>query len=193
MLDCRDILDAVYFYVKDIYIARFYSSEVKSKTSSENHMTNESLKEKADVDVATTTNTNVKETNVDVSENVESKIERMSESDVRMTIRQNVQEKTCYALASVCSNLAKLDRMYRELKGYDAQPEFSEYFLDTVDEFPLSDRFVFPCVMFVSSMVLIDVDEAQSDKFYDKYACSVSQIASEIPMESESIAEKYPY
>ena len=193
MLDCRDIVDAVYLYVKDIFIEKLYSSEVKSKTSSENHMTNESLKKKEDGDIATTTNTNVKELNVEASENVETKIERVDETEVRLIIRQNVQDKTHYALASVCSNLAKLDRMYRELRGYESQPEFSEYFLDISKEFPLSDRFVFPCVMFVSSMVLIDIDEEQSDKFYDKYACAVSEIASEFPMESESIVEKYPY
>ena len=193
MLDCRDILDAVYSYVKDIYIAKYYSAEVKNKISNESRMANESLKEKEDGDIATTTNTNVKELNVNFSENVRSKIERESEYEVGIIIRQNVQEKMSFALASVCANLAKLDRMYRELKGCESQPEFSEYYLDIADDFPLSERFVFPCVMFVSSMVLVDVDEKQSDKFYDKYACSVSEIASEFCMESESIVEKYPY
>lgn len=79
------------------------------------------------------------------------------------------------------------------LRAYDAQTEFSEFVIDVIDEFPLSERFAFPCIMFVSSMILIDIDEDKSDTFYDKYATAVSLITSEIPFECGSTAEKYPY
>ena len=193
MIDCRDILDAVYYHVKEIYISHFYSSKVKRRSLSDDQNDVENLKMTSSMDPETRTNVNSRQSVSDVIENVEEKNERVDESEVRLDIRHELEMKMPYALASVCSNLAKLDRMYRELKGFDEQPEFSEYHLDVGDSFPLSDRFVFPCVMYVCSMALIDVDEDKSDDFFDKYATSVASISMEVPYKSGETVEKYPY
>lgn len=193
MMDCRDILDAVYVQVKDSYIAYYYSSDIKSKTVSENNDVSENLKKTETSEPVIETNINTKQSVMDFTETVKSGVERMDESDVRNDIRKSIQEKMPYALGSVCANLALLDRMYRELKGLDKQPNFSEYYLDVGDEFPLSDRFVFPCVMFVSSMVLVDINEKKSDYYYKKYINAAKTVALEIPSEKESVVEKYPY
>ena len=73
-MDCRDILDAVYVHTKDTYIAKFYTSEVKSKTLSENQDLNENLKKTVLEDPRSETNTNFQESNTDVSETVKSSV-----------------------------------------------------------------------------------------------------------------------
>ena len=191
MLDCRDILDAVYTHVKDIYVNHFYSAKVKNTTANENETTDEELKMTAYSDPESKTNINSKESIGDSTQTVKESVERTTDQKTLLMIRYELEEKLPYALASVCSNLAKLDRMYREMKNYDEQPSFSEFYLDVGDDFPLSDRFVFPCVMFVSSMALIDIDEEKSDAFYDKYATSVMEITSEMPFECGNTAQKY--
>ena len=186
MLDCRDVLDAVFAQVKDAYVLYFYSAKVKSTSSNENASIDEELKMTAYADpesesVGTSTET------------VKESIEITTDNKILLEIRREMEEKFPYALATVCNNLAKLDRMYRKIKNYDEQPSFSELYLRVGDDFPLSERFVFPCVMFVASMLLIDIDEKKSDAFYDKYATTVTQIVSEMPFECDSTVEKYPY
>lgn len=193
MMDCKDILDAVYVHVRESYISHFYTSNVESKTVTEDVNASENYRKTATEDPAEQTDVTTKENNTDLTQTVRSGVERVDETEIRADIKKNVQEKFPYALASVCSNLAKLDRMYRELKNYESQAEFSEYYLDVGDDFPLSDRFVFPCVMFVSSMILIDIDEKRSDDFYDKYVQATMLISAEMPSELSSIVEKYPY
>ena len=193
MIDCKDILDAVYVHVRESYIAHFYTSTVESKTVNEDLNTSENSRKTATSDPVEQADTTTKESNADLTQTVRSSVERADESKIRSEIKKNIQEKFPYALASVCANLAKLDRMYRELREQESQIEFSEYYLDVGDDFPLSERFFFPCVMFVSSMVLADIDEKQSDNLYEIYAHAVTLIASEIPCEQGSITEKYPY
>lgn len=139
------------------------------------------------------TNKNIKENTTTSTETVKETIERKHDDQTLMDIRYELEQKLPYALATVCCDLAELDRMYRKMKNLDPQPSFSEHFIDVVDDFPLCERFFFSCVMFVSSMALIDVDEERSDDFYDKYATSVSQITTEIPFECASTVERYPY
>lgn len=191
-IECRDILNAVYTYVRGSYISNLFSSKVKSRTASE------SVNEDEEIRVTNTTEGSESSTNsLDIvgsnTETVTESVDRMAESEVADKIRMDIDEKFPYALASVCSNLEMIDREYREYRGYEAQPSFSKYVLDPSDEFPLSERFAFSVIMFVSSMVLIDIDEKKSDDFYDKYATSVSEIISELPTKSLGIAEKYPY
>ena len=193
MLDCRDVLDAVFAQVKDTYVLHFYSSKVKSTTSSENASVDEELKMTAFDDPKSENNVNSKESTGSSTETVKETLEFVTDSKTLTNIRYEIEEKFPYALATVCSNLAKLDRMYRQMKNYGEQPSFSEFCLEVGDDFPLCERFVFPCVMFVSSMVLIDIDEKKSDAFYDKYAISLTQIVSEMPYECASTVEKYPY
>ena len=179
-VECRDIFDAVYIYTRGSYITNFFSSKVKSKSSSENISEDESSSKTKNDATQLESNTGSKETVGAISETVRESLDRTDESEVADKIRMDIDEKFPFALASFCSNLAVLDREYRLLKGYDAQHVFSEYIIETTDEFPLCDRFVFPAIMYVSSIILMDVDEKMSDEFYDKYASSVSKIVSEL-------------
>ena len=190
---CRDIFNAIYVYVRGSYITSLFSSKVKSKTESENVDLNENLKKTKTIEPQGETNVNTKKTTGASTETVTETVDRMEEMEVADKIRMDIDEKFPFAMASVCSNLATIDREYRKFVGESAQPKFSEYMIPISEDFPLCERFVFPAIMYVSSMVLMDIDEKKSDDFYDKYACAISQIISELPSEHTSTIEKYPY
>ena len=192
-MECRDIFNAVYTNVRESYIQALYSVKTKTKalTSSVTTETTSNVTKNSELNTQNTTED--RENSNNTNETVTEKIERDQGSEIVAKIRSDIEEKFPFVLASACSNLATIDRAYRKMKGYEEQPEFSEFILETTDEFPLSDRFAFPCIMYVSSMVLIDINEKKSDDFYEKYASSVTQIVSELPCESSAIVEKYPY
>ena len=190
---CRDIFNAVFINVRGSYISSLYSSKTKSKTveTGGNYVV---ISEENDLpELNMESSRTSKDFSDNVNELITEKIERQEDAEITAKIRSDIEEKFPFIMGSFCSNLATVDREYRKFKGYDEQAEFSEFMIETGDEFPLCERFAFPCVMFVSSMVLIDIDEKKSDDFYEKYASTVAQIVSEIPYESSSIVEKYPY
>ena len=193
IVECRDIFNGVYSNVKNSYIEKWYSSTVKSKTSNKGINEDENLTmSKTDSPIGEN-NVNDREVTETFSETVSEGTERKSESEVASKIRADIDEKFPFIIASACSNLATLDKRYRQIKGYDEQESFSEFVLEMTERFPLSDRFVYPCVMYISSMLLIDIDEKKSDMFYKKYVDTVKIITEEIPFESENVVEKYPY
>ncbi len=192
-VECRDIFNAVYTYVRSSYISNLFSSKVKSTMSNESIDESEDLTMTKTSEPASETNVNSREVVGTNTEIVKETVERMDENTVADKIRIDLEEKFPFALASVCSNLATIDREYRKFKNEGEQPKFSEYLIEVTDDFPLADRFVFPAIMYISSMVLIDIDEKRSDDYYDKYASSVTQIVSELPFENGKMAEKYPY
>ncbi len=192
-LNCIDIFDAVYVNVKRSYLAEYDAVKIKNKTVSESNTEDERLTKTELSDPVTVTNINSLEAEGATTETVRESVERVEEASVVADIRQEIEEKFPFIMASFCGNLAKLDEIYRKLRGDDPQPEFSSYFIDVSDDFPLSERFVFAAIMYASSLVLIDLNEKKSDDFYEKYVDSVSGIANEIGFLSGSTVEKYPY
>ncbi len=192
-VECRDIFNAVYTYVKGSYINSLYSSKIKSRTSNDNVDEDETLQKTKVTETSSESSVNKRDVKETTIETISESVDRMMEEDVADRIRMDLDEKFPFAIAAVCSNLATIDVEYRRFKDYDEQPEFSEYVIETSDDFPLCDRFVFPAIMYVSSMMLIDIDEKMSDEFYDKYATSISKIISEIPYQQLRTVEKYPY
>ena len=192
-IDCLDIFDAVYSNTKRSFLQKFDTVKVKSKTFEKSSAEEESLNKPTLSEPVTVTEINNSSVEDSGTETVKESVERVKESDAAIQIRKEIEEKFPYALASACSELEHLDKAYRNLVSDEPQGEFSHYYIDITDTFPLSERFVFPCIMYVSSMMLIDVDEKKSDTFFAKYADCVSSISSQIPFEAEKIAEKYPY
>lgn len=190
---CRDIFNAVFINVRESYISSLYSSKTKTKIVGTVGSYSTASEEDNLVELNMKTSRSTKDVSDDVNELVTEKIEREDNAAITAKIRSDIEEKFPFAMGAFCANLATVDRDYRKFKGYDEQAEFSEFIIETTDEFPLSDRFAFPCIMFISSMVLIDIDEKKSDDFYEKYASAVAQIVSELPYESYSVVEKYPY
>ncbi len=192
-VDCRDIFDAVYFNVKNIILSKDNVTKIKSKTLSQSANEDGTISTTSVSEPVTQARSESVESSSSSTETVRDYVEKGDTNKRILEIRAELEEKFPFALGAVCSNLAFLDKTYREHKGYDPQNEFSHYFIDLGDEFPLSDRFVHSCIMFISSMVIIDIDDKKSDDFYEKYASAVSKIQEEIPFESILTAEKYPY
>lgn len=189
----RDIFNAVCLTVKRSFLQSCDIVNVKSKTMNSEDSEEENLKKTITVEPQTTIALNTKDISGTVVETVKESVERVDEQTAMADIEREIEEKFPYALGSVCGNLAELDKLYRKAHGREEQVEFSQYFIDVENEFPLCDVFVHPCVMFISSMMLIDVNEKRSDVFYDRYASAVSKIAHEIPPEIKSTVEKYPF
>lgn len=192
-VECRDIFNAVYIYVRGSYISSLFSSKTKTKISITLDTEDDTEVVKREDALNMVTTTDQRENAKDLNETVMEKVERDDESEVADKIRMDLEEKFPFALASVCSNLAVIDKEYRKMRGYENQPTFSEYIIETSEDFPLSERFVFPAIMYVSSIVLMDIDEKRSDDFYDKYASAVSKVVSELQFEKGVTVEKYPY
>lgn len=192
-ITCADIFHAVFLNIKKTILDSYDTVSVKSKTISGS---TDLEKDESMARIAEPfTETNVissSETSSGV-ETVKESIERVDEKDVILEIEGELANKFPFALGVVCGNLSTLDKQYRKVKGLQEQGEFSSFYLDVEEDFPLSDRFAYPCVLFVSSMMLIDVDDKVSDAFYEKYADVVSKIVLEIPFENGSTEEKYPY
>lgn len=114
---CRDIFNAVYINVRESYISNLYSSKSKIKTLTESLTEEENLAMTETSEPVGETNVNSKQIGTTVSENITESVQRTSESEVANKIRSDVEEKFPFALATVCGNLAALDREYRSLKG----------------------------------------------------------------------------
>ena len=192
-VDCRDIFDAVYYNVKNIILSKDGVTKIKSKTLSESANEDGVRNTTTSGEPVGEARTESLESSASSTETVREYVEKGDNNARVLEIRSELEEKFPFALGAVCSNLATLDIAYRKVHGYDEQGEFSHYFIDLLDEFPLCERFVHACIMFVSSMVIIDIDDKKSDDFYDKYASAVSTIQGEIPFESVLTVEKYSY
>lgn len=190
-ISCRDIFNGVYINVKGSYISSLYSAKTKSTKYKKNTNQDENLETNKKNEPEIVYDINAKIVDVSFDQTVTETVERKDESEVLTLIRLDLDEKLPYVIASFCSNAAELDKVYRKWKNYDEQGEFSSYMLEQDDDFPLSERFVYPCIMYGSSMALIDIDEKMSDAFYEKYAALISSITREIPFECIETVEKY--
>ena len=193
MEDCIDILNAVVLNVEKPYINRFYLNNVKTRVITSDENVNENLKMTSFSDPASETNVNSKDTVGETTETVTESIVNSADNKIIVEMRKDVEDKFPYAMASVCCELSELDKLYRKINGKSEQPGFCATWIDCTEEFPLSERFAAACIMYISSMMLLDIDEKISDRYYDKYILSVSRIESEIPFGVGLTAEKYPY
>ncbi len=192
-VDCTDIFDAVLLNVKRAYLAKYDAVSVRSKTVTQSGTEDENRSAASIETPKSETTVIAAESSSSASETVRESVERVKESEVIATLRREIEDKFPFALGAVCADLGVLDIAYRSYKDYEDQGEYSAFYIDTVDEFPLCERFAHPCVMFVSSMLLLDVNEAESDAFYEKYIAAVTAISEEIPPRCHEIAERYPF
>lgn len=188
---CTDIFNSVLANVKRAYLAGYSQTSVRTKSVSESATEDESGSKASMETPPSSSSALTTESSSTLTETVRESVERVKESEVIAEVRRELEGKFPFALGAVCSDLATLDIQYRSAKGYEPQEEFSPFFVDVIDDFPLSDRFAHPCVMYISSMLLIDVDEARSDAFYERYIKAVTAIISELPCELHPIKQRY--
>ena len=190
----KDIFDIAYSYVKNLFLKqRTKSVSVVSKTTKETY--DETLKDSLEetAEPITSESESSKDTVREGTETVKESVETTLDDGAELEVRNELEERFPFILASVCGDLERLDVEYRRASDMDGQSEFSAFFIGLDDVFPLCERFCFPCAMYVCSMFLIDSDSDRSDEFFAKYSESVSEISAEIPFELKRTVEKYPY
>lgn len=96
-----------------------------------------------------------------------------------------------YLAAAFCCDIAAIDRDYRASHKYEPQKPFNELFLELNTDFPLSSRFSKACSHYIAAMLVVDEDEALSDKLFEKYCDSLASAVSEIPCKREKIRNIY--
>ena len=188
---CKDIFEVIYANVKRSLLESFDVTRVKSRTLEGSASEEGNVRKTTTFEPDAQLQTDSKESSDSVTETVRESVERVQESTVTSDMRAEMEEKFPFMLAAVCSELACLDVAWRRARDLESQPLFSPVFIDVVDEFPLSERFVHPAVMFISSMMLIDVNEKRSDAFYKRYVDAVSKIVSDVPFEVGKTVQKY--
>ncbi len=165
--------------------------KVRSKTFSESATEGENSSKCILTDPTSETKTTDLESSGTSTETVRESVERENTTTAEARIRKEMQERFPYALAAACTVLAELDAEYRKWKGEQEQGEISGIYIPLSADFPLSERFVNPTSLYISSLLLIGINEDVSDKFFEKYADDISHIASEIPYISGKTAERY--
>ena len=190
----RDIFNTAYSYVKDLLLQKRTKSSSLSETKTDEYYyedTENSVVKKSDP--TTTTDEGAKDSTKRKVESTVESVEKTLEEGAETALKDELEDRFPFILAAVCSDLAKLDAAYRAYRGEDEQEEFSEFSISLISTFPLSERFCFPCTMYVCSMFLIDSYPEASDRFFAKYSDLVSEISNQIPFENGGIIEKYPY
>lgn len=102
-------------------------------------------------------------------------------------------ERAPYILASLLSEAGAADAMWREAHNLPAQPSFNSVYVGLAEQFPLCDRFVAPSAAYLAAFLILDENEALSDKLYEKYCDGMSSICSELPAIKKSITDIYGF
>lgn len=101
-------------------------------------------------------------------------------------------ERAPYIIASFCSDVAQMDRDYRDTHRLPAQEEFNEVYLPLEQKFPLYKRFSRPAVYFLASMLVLEEKETLSESLFAVYCDSLSAAVSEIPFKKGKTVDIYP-
>lgn len=167
----KDIFDAAFSHVKNILL--------------EKRTTQESVKLHQEI-------SKLSDKNPEKSTETRERTETALPESAPLEVREGLEERFPFILASVCAELGTLDKEYRRSEGEGEQEEYSEFFIGLDDVFPLCDKFSFPCAMYVCSMFMIDSDSEVSDKFFERYSDAVSEISSKIAWDLSTTTQKYP-
>ena len=97
-----------------------------------------------------------------------------------------------YLLANFVTQYAKLDAIFREANGIEAQEiQLNTIMLDPEEDFLMCDVFVPVAIHYVAAGLVIDENEEMSDKFFDRYVDGILQIRKELPAMQGAIVDKY--
>ncbi len=97
-----------------------------------------------------------------------------------------------FLLASFVTQYAKLDGLFREAGGLEAQPIKTDIVsVDPEDDFPMCDVFIPVAIHYVAAGLVIDENEEMSDKFFDRYINGILNIREGLPAKQGAIVDKY--
>ena len=106
-------------------------------------------------------------------------------------LNEDLEERAPYLLASFCSEVFEIDRIYRSILQLPPIDKFDSVWLPLDEDFPLVDRLASVGAKYLAAMLVIDEDPELSDKLYEHYCDGISRLRAEIPCVLESIKNKY--
>ncbi len=93
------------------------------------------------------------------------------------------EERAPYIIAAFCNEAQERDKAWRALSNITTQENtWNPVFIALQEVFPLSDRFASAAVFYLAAMLVLDIDEELSDKFYDRFCDAMSTIDSNIEL-----------
>ncbi len=101
-------------------------------------------------------------------------------------------ERAPYLLATFLTTCSALDNQYRLSHGREELPPFEGVCVAMDADFLLSAVLAPAAVYYLSSMLVLEENEALSDKLFATYSDLLSQIADALPGRLERIVNKYP-
>ena len=97
-----------------------------------------------------------------------------------------------YILATFSTIAAPLDVVYRKNHSLAPLLEKSFSYVNFERNFPLSDVFIPAAIYYLAAMLVIDENEAMSDKLFDLYVNEMATIQAEKPIAvTEKTADRY--
>ena len=104
---------------------------------------------------------------------------------------EDYKERAPYLIASFCGAAKSTDKAWRLSMALEPQQSWNCVCIPLENDFPLSDRFVSAASFYLAAMLVIDSDEALSDKLYALFCSEMSEINGEIPAIIEAISNRY--
>ena len=96
-----------------------------------------------------------------------------------------------YLLAAFCSSAIRVESKYREAYKLDTTKFVSQATLSMSDDFPMMDLFITAAIYYLGAMLVLDENEAMSDRFFALYTDALASIQSSLPAKIERIRDKH--
>ena len=104
---------------------------------------------------------------------------------------EDYSERTPYIMASFCTQCKGVDTKYRKAMGLAPIVNYGKATMPLDHVFPLVPELVPAATYYLAAMLVLDENEALSDKLYDLYVDAVATISASLPTTCEKIVNKY--
>ena len=111
--------------------------------------------------------------------------------DINDETTQDYSERTPYIIATFCSQCKEVDAKYRKANGLDPIVGYAKATMPLNYTFPLVPELIPAATYYLAAMLVLDENEALSDKLFDLYTDAVATISASLPFQSEKITNKY--
>ena len=101
------------------------------------------------------------------------------------------EERASYVLATFCTEIAGLDRLYRTAHGMTDAAAVSPTYVELSENVPFCAVFAAASVYYLCAMLTMDENESMSDTFFERYTDAIASIQASIPSICEPIADCY--
>lgn len=106
--------------------------------------------------------------------------------DEQTTDTSDYEERAAYILATFCAQCCVPDQKYRAAHTLGEQSFTPVACVDLDHDFPLCDAFVPAAIYYLSAILVLDENEAMSEKFFSLYSDALAALVSSLPSSTES-------